>query len=89
MSVTLDWLFKIKPGKAIDINLSYSENIGGLKNLVGPQIELGFSIHLAKSSICNLLGLEDDVPYNTEYKCPLMALTPGKRKMYENIWYKN
>ncbi len=89
VSVTLDWLFKVSAEKAIDLNLSYSENIGGLKNLVGPQIEFGISIHLAKSSVCNLMGLEDDVPYNNEYRCPLMAVTPGKRKMYENIWYKN
>jgi len=88
LSVTTDFMIPIQNGKRLELNFTYSENLGGLKNLVGPQFEIGISYHFAKSGVCNLLGMEDDVPYNTEYVCPIMALTPGKRKMYENIWYK-
>lgn len=89
MTFTTDFLIPIGNGKKLEMNLSYSENLGGLQNFVGPQFEIGISYHLAKSSICNMMGMEDDVPYNSEYICPIMAITPGKRKMYENIWYKN
>ncbi len=89
MTFSTDFMLPVGNGKRLEMNLSYSENIGGLQNFVGPQFEIGISYHLAKSSICNLMGMEDDVPYNSEYICPIMAITPGKRKMYENIWYKN
>ena len=84
-----DFQLKADERKLIELNLSFSQNIGGLQNFSGPQFEIGFTYHIRKSSICNILGLEDDVPYSNEYKCPIMAFTPGKRKMYENIWYKN
>ena len=89
MTFTTDFLISVGSGKKLELSLSYSENLGGLQNFVGPQFEIGISYHLSKSSICNLMGMEDDVPYNNEYICPIMAITPGKRKMYENIWYKN
>jgi hypothetical protein len=88
-TLTTDFMISTGNGKKIEFSLSWSENVGGLQNLVGPQFELGISYHLASSNICKLMGLEDDVPYNQTYTCPIMSLTPGKRKMYENIWYKN
>lgn len=89
LTFSTDFMIPVGKGKKMEMSLSYSENIGGLQNFVGPQFEIGISYHLSKSSICNLMGMEDDVPYNSEYICPIMAITPGKRKMYENIWYKN
>jgi type IX secretion system PorP/SprF family membrane protein len=88
ITATTDFQLKMGKGKLLEINLSYSENLGGLKNFSGPQFEIGFTYHLNKSSLCNILGQEDDVPYTDEYKCPIMTVTPGKRKMYENIWGK-
>jgi hypothetical protein len=89
LTFTTDFMISVGNGKNLEMSLSYSENMGGLQNLIGPQFEIGISYHIAKSSVCNLLNMKDDVPYNNEYKCPIMAITPGKRKMYENIWYKN
>ncbi len=89
ITLSTDFLLPAGKGKKLELILSYSENLGGLQNFSGPQFELGISYHLAKSSICNRMGMEDDVPYNSEYICPIMGITPGKRKMYENIWYKN
>ncbi|MFZ1704213.1 MAG: type IX secretion system membrane protein PorP/SprF [Saprospiraceae bacterium] len=89
ITINTDVMIPVGNGKKLEMFVAYSESIGGVQNLLGPQIEIGFNFYLAKSSICNIMGMEDDVPYNTEYICPIMALTPGKRKMYENIWYKN
>ena len=89
LTLSTDIMINVGKGKKLEMSFSYSENIGGLQNFVGPQFEIGFSYHISKSSICNLMGLDDDVPYNTEYICPIMGTTPGKHKMYENIWYKN
>ncbi len=88
ITISTDFLIPVGRGKKMELNFSWSENMGGLQNFVGPQLEVGISFHFAKSSICNLLRLEDDVPYNYDYKCPIMSISPGKRKMYENIWYK-
>lgn len=88
MTITSDFMIPTGKGKSLEMSFSYSENLGGLQNFTGPQFEIGISFHLSKSSICNIMGMEDDVPYNNTYKCPIMAITPGKRKMYENIWYK-
>lgn len=88
MTLSTDFTVNISNTKKLDILLSYSSNLSGLKNFSGPQFEFGIAYHLAKSSVCNLMGQGDDVPYNDEYKCPIMMITPGKQKMYENIWYK-
>lgn len=88
LTVSTDFLLPVGKGRKLELNFSWSENMGGLQNFVGPQFELGVSYHQAKSSACKLLGLEDYVPYNNNYKCPIMSISPGKRKMYENIWYR-
>lgn len=88
ISVSSNFLFSIGKGRKMNLSFSWSENVGGLQNLVGPQFEIGMSLYFAKSSICKLLNMEDDVPYNYDYKCPIMSISPGKRKMYENIWYR-
>ncbi|MBK8701155.1 MAG: type IX secretion system membrane protein PorP/SprF [Saprospiraceae bacterium] len=89
LTLGTDFLIPVGKTKILELNLAMSQNIGGLQNFSGAQFEIGFAYHLAKSSVCNTLKMEDDVPYGNEYRCPIMALTPGKRKMYENIWYKN
>ena len=89
VTFTTDFMIRSGNGKKFEISLAWSENMGGLQNLVGPQFEIGISYHLSSSNLCKIMGMEDDVPYNQTYKCPIMALTPGKRKMYENIWFKN
>lgn len=89
ITLSTDFMIPLGKGKKLETFIAWSESIGGVQNLIGPQIEIGFNVFFRKSGICNLLGLEDDVPYNAAYNCPIMALTPGKRKMYEDIWYKN
>lgn len=89
LTLGTDLLLTTGNGKRIELNLSMAQNIGGLQNFTGPQMEIGIAYHLARSSVCKALKLEDDVSYGNEYKCPILAQTPGKRKMYENIWYKN
>lgn len=89
ISLSTDFMVPVGKGKKMELSFTFSENVGGLQNFSGPQFEIGISYHLAKSSVCNLLGFKDDVPYDNSYKCPIMAITPGKRKIYENIWYKN
>jgi hypothetical protein len=89
ITLNTDFMISLGKGKKLETFIAWSESIGGVQNLIGPQIEVGFNVYFRKSGICNLLGLKDDVPYNVEYNCPIMALTPGKRKMYEDIWYKN
>ncbi len=70
----------------IDLGLSYSNNFSGLKNVVGPIFELSVSVHLAKSPVCRLMGRDDEVPYSKGAKCPTAAFSPGRKKMYQNIW---
>lgn len=89
LTIKNDYLFYLNKKRIMELNLNYSTNFGGLKNFVGPIFEIGLSFHFAKSSICNKLGKEDDVPYDSNSKCPIMSISPGKRKIYENIWYKN
>jgi hypothetical protein len=89
MTISTDFMIPVNKGRKLEMSFAYSENLGGLQNFVGPQFEIGISYHLSRSSICNIMGMKDDVPYSNEYKCPIMAITPGKRKMYENIWYKD
>ena len=88
LSIHGDITIKLKKKRLMVVNFDYSSNISGLRNFSGPQFELGFTYHLAKSSICNAMDQQDDVPYNGSYNCPIMDVSPGKRKMYENIWYK-
>jgi type IX secretion system PorP/SprF family membrane protein len=74
-------------GRKLQFVFSYSENMGGLQNLVGPHFELGIAYHLAKSTVCKWLKLEDEVKYSSGFKCPVMSISPGNFKLYENTWY--
>lgn len=75
-------------GRRIDLGVSYAANLTGLRNYLGPILEVSLGIHLAKSPTCKLAGFGDEVPYGNDIKCPTSALTPGRRKLYEGIWYK-
>jgi len=88
LTYSTDFMISTGKGKKLEMSFSYSSNVGGLQNFTGPQFEIGINYHISKSSICNMMGMSDDVPYHNSYSCPIMAITPGKLKMYENIWYK-
>jgi type IX secretion system PorP/SprF family membrane protein len=88
-SLGTSFMMKINKKKQLNLNLIFSENLGGLRNFVGSQFEIGIVYHIARSSVCNALDKEDDVPYGSTYKCPIMSVSPGKQKMYENIWNKD
>lgn len=88
-SLGTSFMMKINNKKRLNLNFIFSENLGGLRNLVGSQFELGITYHIARSSICNVLDKEDDVPYGNTYRCPIMSVSPSKQKMYENIWSKD
>ena len=91
-----NWLsFNVELGRVlgknhrIDIGFSYSENLSGLRNALGPMLEMTFAVHFADSPSCRWGGRGDEIPYGPRVKCPTSAQTPGRRKLYEGIWYRN
>lgn len=77
----LDYKFKPKHGRLIEVNLSYGHNIGGLGNTIGPILGLGFAYHLNRSSFCKLDNIYD-------VNCYDLTL-PQNWRIYENVWYKD
>ncbi len=78
----------IQRSRRIDLGLAYAGNLTGLRNGFGPILELSLAVHFASSPSCSLWGYADEVPYGDKIKCPTSTLTPGRRKIYESIWYK-
>lgn len=74
--------------RRIDVGFSYAGNFSGLRNSFGPIFELSLGFHFAASPSCQLLGYKDEVPYGDHIKCPTSSLTPGRKKMYEGLWYQ-
>lgn len=75
-------------GKRLDLGFSYSNNFSGLRNAVGPVFEVSLALHFATSPGCRLMGRENEVGYGNVVRCPSISAS-NRRKMYENIWYKN
>jgi type IX secretion system PorP/SprF family membrane protein len=75
--------------RRVDLGIAYATNLTGQRNHFGPILEFSLAFHFASSPTCALAGYKDEVPYGSGIKCPTSALTPGRRKMYESIWYKN
>lgn len=75
--------------RRVDVGIAYASNLTGQRNHFGPILEFSLAFHFASSPTCNLAGFKDEVPYGSDIKCPTSSLTPGRRKMYESIWYKN
>ena len=72
--------------RRVDLGLSYSHSVSGLRNEFGPIFELSLSWHFRSSPSCQLMGY-DNLPNNVEDPfCP--NLSKAHRKLYENIWYK-
>ena len=78
----------VSKDRRIDLGISYSSNLTGQRNHFGPIFEFSVAVHFASSPSCNLAGYKDEVPYGSDVKCPTSSLTPGRRKMYEGIWYR-
>ena len=89
LSLTSSFNLSTSETSLLTLDLTYSTNYSGLQNQVGPILEVGITYHFARSFGCKLLGAEDEVFYNNKTKCPIMSISPGRRKMYENVWYKN
>jgi hypothetical protein len=88
--VTLTTLFRPYLGESrVDLHLAYSLNTSGLRNVVGPIFEIGIKKHFRSSPVCNLIGRSDDVGYSKGIKCRYNRISPAKKKIYENIWYKS
>lgn len=68
----------------IDLGFSYSTNVEGLRNIVGPIFELSMTYHFRASPACSLFGAGD--PSKPTF-CPLFKKTKNN-KIYDNIWYK-
>ncbi len=79
---------RLSQDRRVDLGLSYSNNFSGLRNIVGPIFEFSITYHLAGSPVCGWMGRGDEVPYGKGPKCPTAAFSPGRKKMYENIWYE-
>ncbi|MEE9439067.1 MAG: hypothetical protein V3V14_08720, partial [Saprospiraceae bacterium] len=71
------------------LDFTYSTNYTGLENQVGSIFELGLTWHFASSVGCKMMGKIDEVYYNGKSNCPTLFVSPGRKKMYENIWYRN
>lgn len=78
----------IARNRRLDLGFSYNGNVSGLRNTFGPLFEVAVGFHLASSPTCRLWGYGDEVPYGDHIKCPTSTITPGRRKMYESIWYR-
>ncbi|MBK9980809.1 MAG: type IX secretion system membrane protein PorP/SprF [Saprospiraceae bacterium] len=83
-------LFRPYLGKnRIDFYLTYSFNSSGLRNTVSPLIEIGIKKHFRNSPVCRMMGKGDDIDYSDKPICRYSRISPAKKKLYENIWYKN
>lgn len=78
----------ISSAHRVDLGFAYSSSLTGVRNYLGPIYEFSVAVHFASSPTCELIGRGDEVWYKKGPKCPTSAFTPGRRKMYENIWYK-
>ncbi len=72
-----------------DLYVVYSFNSSGLRHAVSPLIEIGFRQHFRNSPACRLIGKGDDVDYGGRPVCRYSRISPGKKKIYENVWYKD
>lgn len=82
-------LFRPYIGKSrIDFHFTYSFNISGLRNAVSPLMEIGIKKHFRNSPVCQWMGKGDDVDYGNRPVCRYTRISPAKKKIYENVWYK-
>ncbi|HMT00662.1 MAG TPA: hypothetical protein PKA12_18045, partial [Saprospiraceae bacterium] len=81
VDLMLEYKFKPRQGRLVEMNLSYGHNIGGLSNTIGPILGLGFAYRLNKSTLCKLDNIYD-------VNCYDLTL-PENWRIYENVWYKN
>ncbi len=72
----------------VDFYFTYSFNISGLRNTVSPLLEFGLKKHFRSSFTCRLMDKADGYKL-TKQKCSLFGISPAKRKIYENVWYKD
>ena len=68
----------------MDLGLSYSNSVTGLRNLFSDAFEVSFTYHFSKSYTCGALGLDGNsaVP---SVSCPGAKFANMKR--YEDLWY--
>lgn len=81
IDLMLEYRFKPKQGRLIEVNLSYGHNIGGLSNTIGPILGMGFVYRLNRSTLCKLDNIYD-------VNCYDLTL-PENWRIYENVWYKD
>jgi type IX secretion system PorP/SprF family membrane protein len=74
-------------GNRIDLGFSWSTNIEGLRNLVGPIYEVSVTYHLQASPACRIATGRDPSTRGT-FNCPPYERSPN-RKIYDGIWYKH
>ena len=70
-----------------DLGFSYSNNFTGLRNIVGPIVEVSVSFHFLRSPVCAMLG-KDNPLTNPGIGSICPTFTPAN-KIYENIWYRS
>lgn len=71
-----------------DLYAMYSFASSGLRNAVSPLLEIGFKQHFRNSPLCRMIGKGDDIDYGGRPVCRYSRISPGKKKIYENVWYK-
>ncbi|MBP9077256.1 MAG: type IX secretion system membrane protein PorP/SprF [Haliscomenobacter sp.] len=91
MSLNLDFGSAVAGYKGrVEAGASFAWNKSGLKNFVGPVMEISMTYHWARSWICRDAGRGLDYTRGKNSpECPTWTFSNARRKMYENIWYKN
>jgi hypothetical protein len=91
MSLNLDFGTVVSGYKGrVEAGASFSWNQSGLKNFVGPIMEVSMTYHWARSWVCRDAGKGLDYSKGRNSpECPTWTFSNARRKMYENIWYKN
>ncbi len=73
---------RLEKDRRMDLGLSYSTNISGVRNIVGPIFELSATFHFKASPACSLFGTGDPT---RSVICPALGKTKNN-KIYDNIW---
>ncbi|MBE2209239.1 MAG: type IX secretion system membrane protein PorP/SprF [Saprospiraceae bacterium] len=87
MSFEMEASARMSKHQRVDIGMALSPAISGMRNWVGPIMEVSVAYHFGKSPSCGIANLDDDL-VETGYECLTSNFTRKRKKMYEGIWYK-
>jgi len=86
MTFNVEFGWTIANDARVELGLSYSSNLSGLRNYLNNMFEMSLGVYFPISPSCNLAGKKDQVPYGSHMRCVTSLIIPGRYKMYEGIW---